>query len=77
MTNDGFVTLQPRPMLLTLTTTHSPATDLGFLRAEFQTWANSVAARCGYNVRFLPVGPKDLEVEPPTQMAFFLCVMEK
>ena len=24
-------------------------------RAEFQVWANSVAARFGYNVRFLPV----------------------
>jgi 3' terminal RNA ribose 2'-O-methyltransferase Hen1 len=40
-------------------------------RAEFQTWANGVATRFGYNVRFLPVGPEDLVVGSPTQMAVF------
>ena len=40
-------------------------------RAEFQSWANGVAARFGYNVRFLPVGPEDLAVGSPTQMAVF------
>jgi len=28
-------------------------------RAEFQTWANAVAERHGYEARFLPVGPED------------------
>src|SRR6266576_3680312 len=40
-------------------------------RAEFQTWANRVAARFGYNVRFLPVGPDDSVVGSPTQMGVF------
>ncbi len=40
-------------------------------RSEFQIWANGVATRFGYNVRFLPVGPEDLAVGSPTQMAVF------
>jgi 3' terminal RNA ribose 2'-O-methyltransferase Hen1 len=40
-------------------------------RAEFQTWANNVAARFGYNARFLPVGPEDSTVGSPTQMVVF------
>ena len=40
-------------------------------RAEFPAWANSVAERFGYAVRFLPIGPEDAEVGPPTQMAVF------
>ncbi|HEX5221322.1 MAG TPA: 3' terminal RNA ribose 2'-O-methyltransferase Hen1 [Verrucomicrobiae bacterium] len=40
-------------------------------RAEFQTWASAVAARFGYDVRFLPVGPEDPLVGAPTQMAVF------
>src|SRR5207249_4394795 len=40
-------------------------------RAEFQQWANGVAARFGYNVRFLPIGPEDSVVGSPTQMAVF------
>jgi 3' terminal RNA ribose 2'-O-methyltransferase Hen1 len=40
-------------------------------RAEFQEWANGVAARYGYNVRFLPVGPEDAAVGSPTQLAVF------
>ena len=40
-------------------------------RAEFQEWANGVAARFGYNVRFLPVGPEDSVVGSPTQMGVF------
>ena len=31
-------------------------------RAEFHTWAAAVADRFAYTVRFLPVGPEDLEV---------------
>src|SRR5229473_5047534 len=37
-------------------------------RAEFQTWANNVAARFDYSARFLPVGPDDFAVGSPTQM---------
>lgn len=40
-------------------------------RVEFQEWANRVAARFGYNVRFLPVGPEDPAVGSPTQMGVF------
>jgi 3' terminal RNA ribose 2'-O-methyltransferase Hen1 len=40
-------------------------------RAEFRGWAESVAQRFAYSVRFLPVGPEDAEVGPPTQMAVF------
>jgi 3' terminal RNA ribose 2'-O-methyltransferase Hen1 len=40
-------------------------------REEFGAWAAGVAARHGYRVRFLPVGPDDAEVGPPTQMAVF------
>jgi 3' terminal RNA ribose 2'-O-methyltransferase Hen1 len=41
-------------------------------RSEFQTWAGCVAARYGYAVRFLAVGPEDAEVGPPTQMGVFV-----
>lgn len=40
-------------------------------RAEFREWADTVAARHGYGVAFVPVGPDDPEVGPPTQMAVF------
>jgi 3' terminal RNA ribose 2'-O-methyltransferase Hen1 len=40
-------------------------------RAEFATWADRAAARFGYSVRYLPIGPEDPEVGPPTQMAVF------
>jgi hypothetical protein len=40
-------------------------------RAEFQAWANTIAARFGYSVRFLPVGPEDSTVGSPTQMGVF------
>jgi len=40
-------------------------------RGEFANWAERVAAEHGYDVRFLPVGPEDPEVGPPTQMAVF------
>jgi len=40
-------------------------------RLQFQTWAESVAARHGYTVRFLPVGEEDTEVGAPTQMGVF------
>lgn len=40
-------------------------------RQEFQDWANTVAERYGYTVRFLPVGLEDDMVGPPTQMGVF------
>lgn len=40
-------------------------------RDEFHGWADAVAERNGYRVRYLPIGPEDSEVGPPTQMALF------
>lgn len=40
-------------------------------RAEFQDWAEGVADRHGYTVRFLPIGPVDETLGSPTQMAVF------
>ena len=40
-------------------------------REEFQEWARGAAERHGYAVRFLPVGPDDPTVGPPTQMGVF------
>jgi hypothetical protein len=40
-------------------------------RSEFETWANGVAERFGYEVRFEPVGPLDAALGAPTQMAVF------
>lgn len=38
-------------------------------RDEFQAWAQSLATRFGYDVRFAPLGPLDEEVGAPSQMA--------
>jgi 3' terminal RNA ribose 2'-O-methyltransferase Hen1 len=40
-------------------------------RAELESWSTEVAARFGYAVRLLPVGPVDTHVGAPTQMAVF------
>jgi 3' terminal RNA ribose 2'-O-methyltransferase Hen1 len=40
-------------------------------RSEFERWSNEVAERFGYEVRFEPVGPLDVERGAPTQMAVF------
>jgi 3' terminal RNA ribose 2'-O-methyltransferase Hen1 len=40
-------------------------------RAQFQDWADALARRFGYHVRFLPVGPEDATLGAPTQMAVF------
>src|SRR5262249_21216858 len=40
-------------------------------RAEFRAWAERVAERHGYSVRFLAIGPTDEVIGPPTQMAVF------
>jgi hypothetical protein len=38
---------------------------------EFQAWANGIADRFGYVVRFVPVGPEDPIMGSPTQMGIF------
>ena len=38
-------------------------------RPEFREWAEGVAGRYGYGVRFLPVGPEDQVLGAPKQMA--------
>lgn len=40
-------------------------------RQEFQSWATGIAARFGYEVRFLSVGPEHEKLGPPTQMGIF------
>lgn len=40
-------------------------------REQFRQWATQAAEAHRYTVRFLPVGPDDPEVGPPTQMAVF------
>ncbi|MFF1422417.1 3' terminal RNA ribose 2'-O-methyltransferase Hen1 [Streptomyces sp. NPDC058280] len=40
-------------------------------REEFRAWAEQVGVRHGYGVAYVPVGPDDPEVGPPTQMAVF------
>jgi 3' terminal RNA ribose 2'-O-methyltransferase Hen1 len=40
-------------------------------RQEFQQWAQRLAERFGYAVKFLSVGPEHPEYGPPTQMAVF------
>jgi len=40
-------------------------------RAELKEWGDRVAARHGYQVRYLPLGPEDPHAGAPTQMAVF------
>jgi 3' terminal RNA ribose 2'-O-methyltransferase Hen1 len=40
-------------------------------RDQFRAWATDVGNRFAYKPRFLPVGPEDATVGPPTQMAVF------
>jgi len=40
-------------------------------RGEFQNWANGIATRFGYAVRFVPIGDDDPTVGSPTQMGVF------
>jgi 3' terminal RNA ribose 2'-O-methyltransferase Hen1 len=40
-------------------------------RTQFERWANGIAERFGYQVRFEPVGPLDDARGAPTQMAVF------
>ncbi|MFF3378384.1 3' terminal RNA ribose 2'-O-methyltransferase Hen1 [Streptomyces sp. NPDC002680] len=57
----------------TLPAGHSRHSDHRFewTREEFRAWAATVAERHGYEAEFVPVGPDDPEVGPPTQMAVF------
>ncbi len=40
-------------------------------RAEFQSWAGRVATAHGYQATLAPVGPEDIEVGAPSQIAVF------
>jgi 3' terminal RNA ribose 2'-O-methyltransferase Hen1 len=40
-------------------------------REEFRHWAERVAGRFGYTIRFLPIGPEHPEFGPPSQMGVF------
>jgi 3' terminal RNA ribose 2'-O-methyltransferase Hen1 len=40
-------------------------------RPEFHDWATRVAGQHDYAVRFVPIGPVDEQLGPPTQMAVF------
>ena len=40
-------------------------------RARFRQWGWKQAERYGYRVRFSGIGPEDIELGPPTQMAVF------
>jgi 3' terminal RNA ribose 2'-O-methyltransferase Hen1 len=40
-------------------------------RQEFRHWADGIGDRFGYAVKFVPVGPEDAAIGPPTQMAVF------
>ncbi|WP_306358071.1 MULTISPECIES: 3' terminal RNA ribose 2'-O-methyltransferase Hen1 [unclassified Nocardia] len=42
-----------------------------WIRGEFAAWAHGVAETYGYAVRFVPIGPEDDTLGPPTQMAVF------
>jgi hypothetical protein len=40
-------------------------------RREFREWAEGIAGRFGYLIKFVPIGPNDLELGSPTQMGVF------
>jgi 3' terminal RNA ribose 2'-O-methyltransferase Hen1 len=40
-------------------------------RREFQAWADGLAARTGYSVRYMAVGPENAAIGSPTQMGIF------
>jgi 3' terminal RNA ribose 2'-O-methyltransferase Hen1 len=40
-------------------------------RGEFQAWANGIAEKFRYSVRFLPIGDEEAAVGAPTQMGIF------
>ena len=46
-------------------------------RQEFRDWATGIAARFGYAVRLVPVGPEDERLGPPTQMGVFTAAVRQ
>ena len=40
-------------------------------RSEFQFWAEGIARRFGYSVKFVPIGPNGHELGPPIQIGVF------
>ncbi|MBM7771884.1 3' terminal RNA ribose 2'-O-methyltransferase Hen1 [Actinokineospora baliensis] len=58
------------PLLGSAATRH-PDHRFEWTRAQFQAWADGVAERTGYTVRFGPVGPVHPDLGPPTQLAVF------
>lgn len=40
-------------------------------RKQFQDWANEIGRRFGYTAEFLPIGPEDPVLGPPTQLGLF------
>jgi 3' terminal RNA ribose 2'-O-methyltransferase Hen1 len=46
-------------------------------RAQFRGWAQRIADRFDYTVRFAPIGPEDTGVGSPTQMAIFTRTSEQ
>jgi 3' terminal RNA ribose 2'-O-methyltransferase Hen1 len=54
-----------------LTGSRHPDHRFEWTRAEFQSWAEPVAAAYGYRVRYAGVGDEDPEVGCPTQLAVF------
>jgi len=40
-------------------------------REQFENWANAIAEKFGYRVKFKPVGEEDQKVGAPTQMGVF------
>ena len=40
-------------------------------RAEFQAWAEGIAEKYGYTVRFMPIGEVDENVGAPSQLGVF------
>ena len=66
-----FSVIMDSAMLLTLTTTHSPATDLGHLLRKNPARLAAFELVMFECVRFLPVGPGDSAVGSPTQTWVF------
>ncbi len=62
--NPHFATLPPAAK-------RHPDHRFEWTRAEFRSWAASVAATHGYQVSFRPVGPEHPDAGPPTQLAVF------
>lgn len=56
---------------LTAGTFRHPDHRFEWTRSEFQTWTEDIAKTYGYEVRVMPIGPKDERLGTPTQMGIF------